>query len=92
MSEPLTLDDALTDAKATLRIYPDSPLSKWIVDHLGEAQPCTLEAPEVDDFGGIHLIGDEGMYNINFTEPAEAEAYAAMLLRAAEDARKKRAG
>lgn len=88
MSEPLTLDVAIADAKATLAIYPDSPLSKWIVDHLAEAQPCMLEAPVVDERGSIYLTGDEGMYNITFTTPDEADAYAAMIIRAAEEARK----
>lgn len=60
-------------------------LAKTVTDMLGEAQPCTLEAPVADPGNRIVAImdGPEPLYEF---DPGEARAYAAMLLRAADAA------
>ena len=84
----MTLDDLLTLAHDTLRkraILParETVLAEAIVDMLGESQGCGMEAPETfrfsDGRSGV-AIGEDTM------SAAEARVFAAMILRAADEA------
>jgi hypothetical protein len=61
---------------------PAMTLARWIMDNISEAQPCGLEAPNVFQFS-------DGTPGVAFGEDtcsaSEARAFAAMLLRAADE-------
>lgn len=80
----LTFDQALEEAKRRLAnvrtakpSIPDDPIDAWLVDALGEDLPCGWEPVRVTTDGAID--------GAEFT-PAEARCYAALLLRAADEA------
>lgn len=88
----MTLDEALDEARrrlhntrAAVPVIPDDPIDAWLVDTLGEAQPCGFEAPTV------HAAeGDDGVPLIHVPDysghasPEDARAIARMLLVAAD--------
>lgn len=92
---PLDLATILASAKLVLRGGPspelDAELVKyyatWLIDTLGEAQPCMIEKPRIVSFGdgtrGVML--DEPVQKDPLT-PQEIRAYCAMLLRCADEA------
>lgn len=76
----------LTQALLLARSRPGTDtLAVWVRETLSESQPCTLEAPVADP--GNHVVaimdGESPLYEF---DPGEARAYAAMLLRAADEA------
>lgn len=91
----MTLDELLDLARRQLQgdtlvqgasmLLRADAFARWIVDTLGEAQPCGFEsiAPTVAGTpDGLQVRIPDFMT----FEPSEARAYAAMLLRAADEA------
>lgn len=84
----MTLDEAL-DLARNLDKYGELrdgiALARFILDNLGEAQPCGIDPPAVDASDGapqVHVPDEWG----GFWSPDDARRLAAMLLRAADEA------
>ena len=76
----MTLDQLLSLARAERR---GNPLASGVIELLGEAQPCGMEMPDTFRFSngtpGVG-VGEDTM------SAAEARVFAAMILRAADQA------
>ncbi|MBA2720760.1 MAG: hypothetical protein H0U52_16195 [Chloroflexi bacterium] len=71
------------DARVGRLLAREPILARGMIDLLGESQPCTLEAPVVHPGTVAIMDGETPLYEFS---PGEARAYAAMLLRAADEA------
>ncbi len=80
----MKFDELIELAQANrLGISSGAILARAVIDLLGESQPCGFEAPVVDPAMVSIMDGDEPCYQ--FT-PYEARSFAAMILRAADEA------
>lgn len=89
-----SLEQLLTQARDQLKCCPNADrtdpckayacqLARGILDLLGESFPCGFEAPRVES-GTLVLPDGTGMNAFRFTSRAEACAYAAGILAAAD--------
>jgi len=92
----MTLDELLEMARWTTQDRPPryvdaDELGQGILDLLGAAQPCTMEPPEIDRASLVHPDGVATITTqVYVLDAAEARAYAAMVLRAADEAERLR--
>lgn len=77
----MTLDDALTEARR--RVGTDT-LAVWVRNTLGEAMPCGFEPARVSVASRETVIIPE-QYSRGSLSPNEARAFAASILRAADE-------
>lgn len=90
----LTLDQLLAQAQLVLeprvrwedRAEPMRLLARGVLDLLGESQPCTFEPPCIEDRGTVAIMaGSEDPQPAYEFTTAEARAWCAMVLRAADE-------
>lgn len=57
------------------------PIAAAVVDILGESLPCGYETPEASNFGGVPHVTAAAFVG----SPSDARAYAAAIVRAADE-------